>query len=931
NPIYFLIIVLGIYILGVLYHSLHNLWVRYEDRGIVLISSFPTSSGSKEGGYTKILNKFKGIIPPMATIYDKEGNIDREAMKKLLKRVIPYVNGVFMGGSSGNLKNLSPQDIGELVGIAKEVLKEQVREDILVLAGARGRNPKKVVEYINADYEAGADAVVIPPSDYNVPEKEIPDYLETDYYKYYTEILSLTEDLGIPIVVYNIPLLCGGKNISFEVMQELSKFGRIIGVKDSSMDLKTFAQYSQLKSDNFKVFQGFIIAEHTLTGGEIEGISINPPDGIVPITTNIFPEEIAQLWDEVNKGNVDKVLELQRKHREEIDKALYSDESGKGYKYLVAGLVYALSLLGIGEGVLPQGQQSLPEELHKRVKVELERHKCEDIASSPSEKGDAEVGISEYQIRDREDILTSEFSFRNLGIAYVLGETKGEVKIYVDKESHRILGAKIIGSYDEELARVIRLGMNLDASIDDLADLVYAHPTLPEAIGEVAEAGLGRAIHLLPRTHKRGEPQKSNEYDVVVIGAGPAGYVGAIRAAQLGKKVVIIEKEKLGGTCLNIGCIPTKIILEAIKSKEVSLSELKKQVENIISGLIEGIKSLVYNNGVNLIEGKVNFKESSFEGEILEIKVGERIIQAKNIILAMGSRPADLPGLEINHTHIIDSTDALELDIPQQLTIIGAGAIGLEFAYIYKSLGCEKIKVVEMARQILPGILDEDMAKILQEEMEKQGIEFELGKVFDVNNLPQGRILIAVGRRLNTEGLTEKGIVLDNKGAVVVNENYQVRLKNQEFAPNIFAIGDIAGRQLLAHKAYKEAKIASEFIVKRNPNILDYNLIPAVIFTSPQVAIIGIKEEVRKDIKVKYLQTDNGRNKFKLILNNETDQLLGVTIIGPIAPYAIAEFALALKMKARLCDLVKPGLTLNLAKEVDLEEWKKEKIKSTPL
>ncbi|MCM8756835.1 MAG: dihydrodipicolinate synthase family protein, partial [Candidatus Omnitrophica bacterium] len=126
NPIYFLIIVLGIYILGVLYHSLHNLWVRYEDRGIVLISSFPTSSGSKEGGYTKILNKFKGIIPPMATIYDKEGNIDREAMKKLLKRVIPYVNGVFMGGSSGNLKNLSPQDIGELVRIAKEGLKEQV-------------------------------------------------------------------------------------------------------------------------------------------------------------------------------------------------------------------------------------------------------------------------------------------------------------------------------------------------------------------------------------------------------------------------------------------------------------------------------------------------------------------------------------------------------------------------------------------------------------------------------------------------------------------------------------------------------------------------------------------------------------------------------------------------------------------------------------
>jgi glycine cleavage system T protein len=396
-----------------------------------------------------------------------------------------------------------------------------------------------------------------------------------------------------------------------------------------------------------------------------------------------------------------------------------------------------------------------------------------------------------------------------------------------------------------------------------------------------------------------------------------------------------------------------------------------------------------------LIEGEAHISRSKLTGDIdiLEVKVDEksslpplqrgsrtgvafpegkdsRSINAKNVILAMGSEPASLPGLEVNHRNIIDSTDALKLEIPDELTIVGAGANGLEFAAIYRGLGCKKVAVMEKEEQICPGVLDRDMAEILQSKMESRGIAFELGKGLDVADIPDGenppypwdggKILIAVGRSLNTQELAEKDVALTEKGSVEVNNWYQVKFSNGEYAENLFAVGDITGRQLLAHKGSKEGKVAAEAIARHktrevrqeeNSSLesrgsqnfesspIDYSQIPSVIFSIPEVASVGLTEEAAREsgriAEVKYLRTSDQKNMVKVILDAGQDsehRVLGVTIIGSSAPYAIAEMTLAVRMGATLEQLMKEGLTLASAREISsLEEWEEEPVLSTPL
>ncbi len=491
--------------------------------------------------------------------------------------------------------------------------------------------------------------------------------------------------------------------------------------------------------------------------------------------------------------------------------------------------------------------------------------------------------MTEEEAKSIPNTPIGEFPLANSGMAQILGVTEGSVKVFIDEDSHQVLGGHISGSHAEELNRVISLAIQSNAELEDLIDLVYAHPTLSEAIGEAAESVLGRSIHLIPGDIKK-PSQGLEQYDVAVIGAGPAGYVAAIRSAQLGKKVAVIERDRVGGTCLIRGCIPTKVILEATKSEEeIPTPEIRERMERVVRRMENGVQRLLVSNGVTLIEGEVDLSKSVLHGSLLELVVGgktvspfasqtptfpPKTIKSKNVILATGSKPASLPGLEINHRNIIDSTDALELEIPDEMTIVGAGAIGLEFATIYKALGCRKVTVVEQAEQICPQWLDKDVAEILKKEMEKHGIAFELGKRFDVKNIPGGKVLIAVGRTPNTQQLRGKGIAIAANGFVQVNERYQVELGSGEYAENVFAVGDMVGGKLLAHKGSEEGKIAASVATGEETNFLDYDQVPSVIFSNPEQASAGLNEEAArrsgKTIEIRYLQTPDRESIFKV-------------------------------------------------------------------
>lgn len=427
--------------------------------------------------------------------------------------------------------------------------------------------------------------------------------------------------------------------------------------------------------------------------------------------------------------------------------------------------------------------------------------------------------------------------------------------------------------------------------------------------------------------------------EVAVIGAGPGGYVAAIRLAQLNKKVVLIDKDKLGGICLNYGCIPSKAMIYAseflgkikqsskmginVDNVTMDFTKMQEWKDEIVSKLKGGIDLLCKENKVRVVKGTAFFDSSNR----LKITNGKDVsyIDFKKAIIAVGSKPTELPNFKFDEKKIISSTEALYLNkVPNNLVVIGGGYIGLELGTVYAKLG-SKVHVVEMTDQILPGF-GKEIASVLQKNLEKLNVEihlnskaekFEDGKVI-LNSKDKGKILldadnvlVAVGRYpiANELGLENTKVKLDSKGFVKVNEN----LRTDDEV--MYAIGDVSVGPMLAHKASRQGKFVAE-IIAGNKDSYKNVVVPAVIFTDPEIATVGLDEQTARDkgIKIKTgkfpfsvssrAMTKNGTEGFvKVIADEKNDKIIGVEIIGSDASDLISEAALAIKMSATLNDM----------------------------
>ncbi|MFV8224522.1 dihydrolipoyl dehydrogenase [Christiangramia aquimixticola] len=435
-------------------------------------------------------------------------------------------------------------------------------------------------------------------------------------------------------------------------------------------------------------------------------------------------------------------------------------------------------------------------------------------------------------------------------------------------------------------------------------------------------------------------------YDVAVIGSGPGGYVAAIRCAQLGMKTAIIEKySTLGGTCLNVGCIPSKALLDsshhyddAIRHFEdhgieipgevkLNLEKMMERKASVVSQTCDGVKFLMDKNKIDVYEGVGSFKDKT---HINIEKDGEtQTIEAKKTIIATGSKPANLPFIELDKERVITSTEALKLkEVPKHMIVIGGGVIGLELGQVYKRLGAE-VTVVEFLDRIIP-TMDSALSKELQKVLKKQGIKFYTStKVKSVERngdeitikaddkkdkeieLKGDYCLVSVGRKPFTDGLNAEaaGVELDDKGRVKVNDHLQTNVDN------IYAIGDVVRGAMLAHKAEEEGTMVAELMAGQKPHI-DYNLIPGVVYTWPEVAAVGKTEEQLKEEGVKYKEGKFpmralGRSRasgdidglVKILADEKTDEVLGVHMIGARTADLIAEAVTAMEFRASAEDI----------------------------
>lgn len=445
---------------------------------------------------------------------------------------------------------------------------------------------------------------------------------------------------------------------------------------------------------------------------------------------------------------------------------------------------------------------------------------------------------------------------------------------------------------------------------------------------------------------------RRGEYDLVVVGGGPGGYVAAIKAAQLGLKTACIEKRgTLGGTCLNVGCIPSKALLNMshkykeafsefhkfgiqIGSVSVDVPTMQNYKEKIVTGLTQGIEGLFKRNKVEYIKGAGRLADPHTV-EVQPVDGGDpQSLKTKNIILATGSEPTPLMGgaLEVDEATIVSSTGALALPrIPKHLVVVGGGVIGLELGSVWRNLGAE-VTVVEFAEKIIPA-LDEEVGRAFQKVLEKQGIKFMFGTkvvgsnkraegvALTVENVKSGEsstldcdvVLVSVGRRPYTEGLglQELEIELDKRGRVVVNKQMQV----PNF-PHIMAIGDLIEGPMLAHKAEEEGIACVERLAGRGDGTVRHDTIPAVIYTHPELAGVGKTEEQLKTEGVSYKRgvfpfaansraraTGDSEGLVKVLTCKESDKILGVWILGPNAGELIAEAVLAMEYGAASEDL----------------------------
>jgi len=439
---------------------------------------------------------------------------------------------------------------------------------------------------------------------------------------------------------------------------------------------------------------------------------------------------------------------------------------------------------------------------------------------------------------------------------------------------------------------------------------------------------------------------------LTIIGAGPGGYVAAIRAAQKGAQVTVIEGAEVGGTCLNRGCIPTKTLIAAAEalerirraadfgiqvSGEVSynLAKIRERKDKVVAMQVKGIRGLFTSWGVDLIEGRGAMLSHDIvrvvrmDGTVADVK-------SDKVIIATGSRPAKLPGFPFDGESVITSDEAIQLtSIPKSLLIVGAGVIGSEFAFIYRSFGAEVTMVEMMAHAV--STEDEEMSELLERELKKAKIKLVTNvKVESVEKGSDGmmvarlsnktevrteRILVSIGRSMNSEnlGLDSVGVVIGRRGEITVNEKMETNV------PGIYAVGDVTGNMMLAHVASRQGLVAVDNALGGDSR-MDYTVVPAGIFTMPEIGSVGLREKqaIEKGIKYKV-----GRFPFrglgkahamgeitgmaKIIVDEATDKVIGVHLCGAHATDLIHEGALAMQMGAtaqQLGDMIHAHPTL---------------------
>ncbi|MEX0582979.1 MAG: dihydrolipoyl dehydrogenase [Sneathiella sp.] len=436
-------------------------------------------------------------------------------------------------------------------------------------------------------------------------------------------------------------------------------------------------------------------------------------------------------------------------------------------------------------------------------------------------------------------------------------------------------------------------------------------------------------------------------FDLVVVGGGPGGYTAAIRAAQLGMKTACVEKRgKLGGVCLNIGCIPSKALLQSSELFEeaqhsfedrgistgtlkLDLKKMMGQKDATVEGLTQGIEFLFKKNKITYVKGMASLQG---DGRVEVNGDDPQTLKAKNILIATGSDVMPLPNVEVDEKQIVSSTGALELPkVPKKLVVIGAGVIGLELGTVWRRLGAE-VTIVEFLDRILPGT-DNEIAKATQRIMKKQGINFMLGKKVtgakktktsvtltmepakggEEETLKADVVLVSIGRRPYTEGLglEDLGVETDKAGRIVVDNNFKSSVEG------VYAVGDVIEGPMLAHKAEDEGVVCVEKLAGQKPHI-NYDTIPSVIYTWPEVATVGKTEEQLKEAgieynvgKVPFMANSRARaNGFtdgfvKILADKKSDKILGVHIIGPDAGTIIHECVVAMEFGASAEDIAR--------------------------
>lgn len=438
----------------------------------------------------------------------------------------------------------------------------------------------------------------------------------------------------------------------------------------------------------------------------------------------------------------------------------------------------------------------------------------------------------------------------------------------------------------------------------------------------------------------------TDAYDIVVIGAGPAGYVAAIRAAQLGMTVACVERERVGGTCLNIGCIPSKALLESsewfylakekfkdhgigVKGLALDLKAMMARKDTVVRQLTTGIAGLFKKNKIAHVTGTARIAPD----KTVEVNGKDGVVRlaAKSIVIATGSVPVTLPQLPVDGATVVDSTGALSFsELPRSLAVIGGGYIGLELGSVYARLGTE-VTVVEALDRVAAG-LDIEVGLALKRSLEKQGLTFLLSTKLEAAVVKKSgaelslrdkdgkavvlkaeRVLVSVGRRACTEdlGLEMLGVSLDERGRIPVNDRYETK------ASGIYAIGDVISGPMLAHKASEEGVALVEMLAGQKGHV-NYAVIPSVVYTAPEVAAVGLTEAQAKDKGIDYKVAKfpfaaSGRaialgdkdGFVKLIADKVTDRLIGAHIIGPRASELIAEIVLGMEFSASAEDIAR--------------------------